>query len=371
MATQYHYNQFPPITLEWDKLSPLLGPTRAAVAHYDGVLSAVPNADVSLSPLTTQEAVLSSRIEGTQATMGEVLEYEAAGDTGKYDENRKADIFEVLNYRSAMREAEKLLKELPLSQRVIKNVHEVLLSGVRGQNKSPGEYRRIPNWIGPQGCSIETAYFVPISAEKLPDGINAWEKFIHADYLDSLVQLALLHVEFEALHPFLDGNGRLGRMLVPLFMWQKQIISRPTFYISAVFERDREAYYTHLRAVSQDGAWTEWCIFFLQALQAQADENTRKAKGILDLYEKMKNAIPALLNSQHVIQAVDWIFNVPIFSGSTFVHEAGIPEATARRILPLLAEASILKIIAPASGRRAAVYSFPALLNLAEGRQCF
>lgn len=371
MATQYHYDQFPPAELQWEKLIPLLGPTRAAVAHYDGVLSAVPNADVLLSPLTTQEAVLSSRIEGTQATMGEVLEYEASGDTGKYDENRKADIFEVLNYRSAMREAEKLLKGLPLSQRVIKEVHTVLLSGVRGQNKSPGEYRKIPNWIGPHGCTIENAYFVPISADKLQHGMNTWENFIHSDYLDNLVQLALLHVEFEALHPFLDGNGRLGRMFVPLFMWQKQIISQPTFYISAAFENDRDNYYEQLRAVSQKGTWTEWCIFFLLALKKQAEENTHKAKGILGLYEEMKSAIPALINSQHVIQAVDWIFNVPIFSGSNFVHSAGIPNATARRILPLLVEANILKILEVASGRRAAVYSFPALLNLAEGRQCF
>ena len=264
MTTQYHYNSFPPSHLDWEKLIPLLGPTRAAIAHYDGILTAVPNADVLLSPLTTQEAVLSSRIEGTQATMGEVLEYEAAGDTGKYDEGRKADIYEVLNYRKAMREAQTLLEGLPLSQRLIKKLHEILLSGVRGENKSPGIYRKIPNWIGPSGCSIENAYFVPISVDKLQDGINRWENFIHEEYLDNLVQLALLHVEFEALHPFLDGNGRLGRMLVPLFMWQKNIISRPNFYISAVFERDRTTYYERLRSVSQESKWTEWCIFFFE-----------------------------------------------------------------------------------------------------------
>lgn len=132
-----------------------------------------------------------------------------------------------------MREAEHLLADVPLSQRLIRKVHATLLSGVRGQSKSPGEYRKIPNWIGPARCTIDTAHFVPISAEKLPAGMDAWEKFIHADYLDCLVQLALLHVEFEALHPFLDGNGRLGRIFVPLFMWQKGIISRPMF-ISAL-----------------------------------------------------------------------------------------------------------------------------------------
>lgn len=371
MATHYHHNQFPPESLVWDKLIPLLGPTRAAIAHYDGVLTAIPNAAILLSPLTTQEAVLSSRIEGTQATMGEVLEYEAAGDTGKYDEHRKADIFEVLNYRSAMREAERLLADLPLSQRLIKQVHEILLSGVRGQSKSPGEYRKIPNWIGPPGCTIDDAFFVPIGSDKLPAGMAAWEKFIHTDYLDSLVQLALLHVEFEALHPFLDGNGRLGRMLVPLFMWQRGIISRPMFYISAIFEQNREDYYTHLRAVSQSGAWTEWCIFFLQAMQKQAEDNTNKAKSILELYDEMKRVIPTLTHSQHAIRAVDWIFNFPIFSSLLFFQKAKIPEPTARRILSLLVEGDILKIVSPASGRRAATYCFPSILNLAEGRQVF
>ena len=139
MAIQYHYDTFPPASLEWSKLIPLLRPARAAIARYDGVLSAVPNADVLLSPLTINEAVLSSRIEGTQATMGEVLEYEAAGDTGKYDESCKADINEVLNYRKAMREAETLLHRLPLSQRLVRSLYAVLLSGVRGQNKMPGE----------------------------------------------------------------------------------------------------------------------------------------------------------------------------------------------------------------------------------------
>lgn len=371
MTTMYHYNKFPPDTLSWEKLIPLLGPTSAAIAHYDGILTAVPNADVLLSPLTTQEAVLSSRIEGTQATMGEVLEYEAAGDTGKYDENRKADIFEVLNYRRAMREAEHLLADLPLSQRFMKRIHETLLSGVRGQNKAPGEYRKIPNWIGPAGCTMDTAFFVPISAEKLPAGMDAWENFIHITYMDKLVQLALLHVEFEALHPFLDGNGRLGRMLVPLFMWQKGLISRPMFYISAEFERDRENYYGQLRSVSQNGTWTEWCIFFLQAVQKQAEDNVEKAKNILALYDKMKRTIPEITHSQHAIRAVDWIFNYPIFSSLLFLQRAEIPGPTARRILNILAENNILKILSPASGRRAATYCFPEILNLAEGKQAF
>ncbi len=144
MPTQYHYDQFPPTSIQWEKLIPILGPAHAAI----------PNADILLSPLSTQEAVLSSRIEGTQATMGEVLEFEAAGDSNKYDEQRKADIQEVLNYRKAMRHAENMLETVPLSQRVIKEAHSILLSGVRGKNKAPGEYKKISNWIGPPGRSF-------------------------------------------------------------------------------------------------------------------------------------------------------------------------------------------------------------------------
>lgn len=371
MAIQYHYDLFPPRNLQWEKILPFVGSASAAIARYDGLLSAIPYANLLLSPLTTQEAVLSSRIEGTQATMDEVLEYEATGDIGQYGEGRKADIYEVLNYRKAMHEAEHLLETYPLSQRVIKNLHKILLSGVRGQSKAPGEYRKTQNWIGAPGCSIEEAHFVPISADKLLVGMDAWEKFIHTDFPDILVQLALLHVEFEALHPFLDGNGRLGRMFIPLFLWQKGLIAKPTFYVSAAFEKDRAAYYQNLRAVSQNQAWTEWCVFFLKVLQSQAMENISKAKGILALYDKMKRTIPRLITSQYAIQTVEWIFKVPVFMGSDFINKADIPPATARRILPLLVQDGVLTVMRPSSGRRSALYGFLALLHLVEGKALF
>lgn len=371
MAVHYHLGGFPPAELDWTQLIPLLGPTSAAVARYDGTLAAIPNAAVLLSPLTTQEAVLSSRIEGTQATMGEVLEFEAEGDTPGLSDERRADIHEVLNYRAAMRVAEKMLVEVPLSQRVIREAHKVLLSGVRGQGKAPGDYRRIPNWIGPAGCTIEQARFVPISADKLPDGMSAWERYAHADAADRLVQLALLHAEFEALHPFLDGNGRLGRMVVPLFMWQNGLIQRPMFYVSAFLEANRDEYYERLLAVSRDGDWTGWCRFFLGALKAQAEENQQKAAAILGLYERMKREVADLTRSQYAIHALDWIFERPIFKSSDFVASAGIPEPTAKRIVPAMREAGVLRVLVEASGRRAATLCFPALLNIAEGREAF
>ena len=271
----YHEGRFPPADLDWQKLIPLIGPANAAVARYDGTLSAIPNVAVLLSPLTTQEAVLSSRIEGTQATMGEVLEYEARGAAGDSDSDREADIWEVLNYRKAMRAAVDMLSEIPLCQRLIRETHKILLNSVRGHGKSPGEYHHIPNWIGPHGCTVEEATFVPIDAQKLPEAMSRWERYIHEGTPDLLVQLGILHAEFEALHPFLDGNGRLGRMCVPLFMYSKKLISGPMFYISAFFEAHRDEYYERLRAVSRDGDWTGWSEFFLKAVQIQAEENLR------------------------------------------------------------------------------------------------
>jgi Fic family protein len=371
MTVHYHLGKFPPSEMDWPKLIPHIGPASAAVARYDGTLSAIPNAAVLLSPLTTQEAVLSSRIEGTQATMGEVLEFEAEGDTKELSSERKADIREVLNYRAAMRHAEKMLADLPLSQRVIREAHQVLLDGVRGQGKAPGEYRKIPNWIGPAGCAMEQARFVPIAADKLPEAMSTWEKYLHKETEDLLVRLAVLHAEFEALHPFLDGNGRLGRMLVPLFLWQNKLIQQPMFYISAFFEANRDEYYERLLTVSRDGDWTGWCLFFLTSIKRQAEENQQKAMAILTLYERMKKEIVGLTRSQYAIHSLDWMFGRPIFKSSDFITSAGIPKATAKRILPALREAGVLKTFLEARGQRASVLSFPSLLNIAEGREVF
>lgn len=373
MTVDYHYGLFPPASIDWSKLIPLIGPANAAIARYDGTLQAIPNAAVLLSPMTTQEAVLSSRIEGTQATMGEVLQYEAQGenDTAEFAADRKADIQEVLNYRSAVRHAETMLKTLPLGQRVIRETHAVLMSGVRGANKSPGQYRRVPNWIGPYGCTIDNARYVPISSDKLPDGMSAFEKYIHSEEADTLVQLAVLHAEFEALHPFLDGNGRLGRMLVPLFLWQRGLIQAPMFYISAFFEANRDDYYDQLLNVSAKQDWTQWCVFFLNAIQAQAELNQNKASGILTLYNSMKGRVVEVTRSQYAIHALDWIFERPIFKSSDFVGHAGVPEATAKRLLNELAAENIIKPLRKGAGRRATVYCFPELMNLTEGIDAF
>lgn len=373
MAVAYHAGRFPPgdADMDWPALLPLIGPANAAVARFEGVLHGIPNPNVLLSPLTSQEAVLSSRIEGTQATLGEVLEYEAEGAVEDESTPQKADIREVLNYRAALVEATTLLEDLPLSQRLIRETHARLMQGVRGRSKAPGDYRRIANWIGPDGCTMEQARFIPCSAEDLPDAMAAWESYIHADAPDALVQLAILHAEFEAIHPFLDGNGRLGRLLIPLFLKSKGLLSTPNFYLSDYLERHRDAYYDRLLAVSRDGDWTGWCRFFLQAIIEQAETNQKKAQAIHALYTERKDWIVEATRSQYGGRAIDWFFSRPIFVSSDFVAQADIPEPTAKRILRLVRDEGMLHELRPGSGRRPAVLTFPGLLNICEGRDAF
>lgn len=371
----YHTGRFPPKNIHWSELIPLLGPASAALARFDGVLAGMINPQVLLSPLTTQEAVLSSRMEGTQAEFIEVLEFEAGKQPTYQNPEEKIkkedDIYEIINYRSAIWKAEKQLKKLPLSGRLIRNAHAELMKGVRGQNRAPGQYRKSQNWIGPLGCKIEKARFIPIELNKLTNGIQAWETFLNSQYDDLLVQLAIGHVEFEALHPFLDGNGRLGRMLIPLFLFHKKLLSAPTFYASEYLEAHREEYIERLLAVSRDGDWTGWCRFFLNAILNQADSNIRKAKKILALYESKKLEISELTKSQYSIRALDFIFNRPIFRSSDFVKTSEIPKPTAKRIIRVLVESNLLEIWRESSGRRPSILAFAELLNIAEGKSVF
>lgn len=372
MAVNYHYGKFPPEgSINWAMVIKPLEVASSELARYDGVLSAVPNAELLFSPLTTREAVLSSKIEGTQATMGEVLKFEA-GETPETSLEKKNDILEVLNYRKAMRFALEQLRTMPLCTRVVRDTHRILMDSVRGANKDPGEYRRIPNWIGPQGCPVEQATFIPISADKLPEGMGLWEKYIHGEQQSRLIQLAVLHAEFEALHPFLDGNGRLGRMLVPLFLSLTGVIQKPMFYISEYFEEKRDDYYHHLRNVSAENDWTSWCRFFLEAVGVQARRNAAKAKAILDLYTDLKQTLPRHVHSQYTIDALDFIFRTPVFSGVDFAkNQSRVPEPTARRILGIMKKNDIVKEIVPGRGRRTGFFCFAKVLNIAEGYEAY
>lgn len=237
---------------------------------------------------------------------------------------------------------------------------------MRGHNRDRGHYRRNPNWIGEIGCKIEDATYISIGADKLRNALTAWGKYIHSDSPDRLVQLAIIHAEFESLHPFIDGNGRLGRMIVPLFMYSKGLIQSPVFYISAYLEANRQEYYDRLLAISRDGDWTNWCIFFLNAVEYQANENHQKAASILKLYEEMKPQMVELTHSQYAILALDWIFERPIFRSSDFVNRSGVSSHAAKRILRILKDKNVLEVIIEHSGRRSSVLELSKLLEISE-----
>lgn len=362
----YQAGAFPPDDrLDWAELVPAIGPATGAVARYDGLLEAVPNPDVLLAPLGAQEAVLSSRIEGTEATTREVLEHEAGQEPPSLE--RRDDFVEVMNYRRAMREAQALLRDLPICLKVVRRAHRILLRGARDRGLAPGEFRRIPNWIGPPGCAIDEASYVPVAADKLAGGLDRWERYLHEETRDPLTQLAVIHAEFETLHPFLDGNGRLGRMLVPLYLAEKGLIKRPMFYISAFLEANRAVYYERLLAVSRDDDWTGWCRFFLEAVRAQADDNIAKVRAILDLYDRMKRHVAELTHSQYAISALDFIFELPVFASTDFIAQDSVPAPAARRILNVFRDDGVLRTVRPPSGRRAAIFMFDELLDIAEG----
>lgn len=368
---EYHFGKFPPPSLDWERLIPLIVAANAGLVRYNHLLAAIPNPSLLLSPLITQEAVLSSRIEGTQATMGEVLEVEAGGEPPGFNGSKRGDVEEILNYRRAMHQCVANLDRLPLSQRLIRQAHATLLQGVRGRNKDPGNYRRTANWIGPEGCTRDNASFVPISPEQLPEAMGRWESYLHDPAADRLVQLAIAHVEFESLHPFLDGNGRVGRMLIPLFLYEKKLLSSPNFYMSAFFEARRDEYYARLRGVSAHNDWTGWVDFFLGAVVEQAAEHERKAEAILALYILLKARIKEITRSRHSARAVDFLFGTPIFQSSHFANRAGIPKPTAHRLLALLTEYGLLKLLRESRGRTAAIFALRELINIAEGYSVF
>jgi Fic family protein len=365
---RYHIGKFPPQQIDWAKLVPLVGRANASLARYDGLVAAIPNASVLLSPLTTQEAVLSSKIEGTNVTMGEVLEIEAGGD-GNVGQPKREDAEEIRNYRRALSFAAHAIGERPLTQHLLREVHALLMEGVRGRDKDPGAFRNEQNWIGPQGCTIDQANFVPIPQEHLIAGLEAWSNFMTSENEpDPLVQLAVVHAEFEAIHPFKDGNGRLGRMIIPLFLFSRGILSGPNFYMSGYLEERREQYVESMRSISRDDDWTQWCAFFLEGIIDQASENQSKAQSILRLYQETLAQVVDITHSQFAARAVDFIFSRPVFSSTHFIEGSDIPRATALRFLTLLRDNGVLHQLQEGAGRRAAIYAFPRLINIAEGR---
>lgn len=366
----YAPDELPINELDYRQLLPLVGQANAALARYDGLLQGIPNPAVMLSPLTTQEAVLSSKIEGTQATVDEVLEQEA----GLLKEGEKyKDIQEISNYRQALYKARDYLDAFPIRLGFVRELHRILMDSVRGQDKTPGEFRVDQNWIGRAGCTIDEASFVPPSPLRLMDYLQAWETYLDGNDVDFLLQVAVVHAQFELIHPFKDGNGRIGRILIPLFLYQKRALSQPMFYLSEYLENHRDEYYQRLKAVSGDGDWNGWIAFFLRAISEQAAQNSKRVSAIMALYAEMKLAIQGATRSQYSVHLLDAIFSKPIFKTSDLAarlsSEYEIHEKTTTSLLRQLKEAGILREIQAGSGRRAAILCFSRLINIAEGRE--
>mgnify|MGYP001677611209 CR=1 FL=1 len=364
VAVKYHVGCFPPACVDWERLAPALTDAGMALARYDEFLGIIPNPEILTAPMLMQEAVTSSRIEGTQATVGDVLEYNA----GNVDvpPAKRDDIREVVNYQIAVKVAEEMLETIPLCGRILKGAHRILLSGVRGEMKSPGEYRREQNWIGTYGSAIEDARYVPAAPELVDDLMSEWEKFVNDDNLIALYKIAVAHAEFESIHPFNDGNGRIGRMIVPLMMTSAGLLRHPCFYLSEFFEKRTTEYQDRLLAVSKENDWTGWCLFFLRAVRDQALDNNRRARGIFELNQNLKKELAKRSGSSHTDAVVDKLFQGSIFSVSDFTKIDGVNSQVARRLLRLLEDMGTIKTLREASGRRPAIMVFPELLRLTD-----
>jgi Fic family protein len=365
-AVSYHYGAFPPENMDYRRLIDPLVETAAALTRYDTLLSLMHNSEILLAPLRNQEAVVSSRMEGTLSTLDEVLQIEAEvedhGDAQVF-QNARSDAVETFLYSRAMQRLQKQMElGQPLSEFHIRSAHQILLSFGRGAQLSPGAYKTEQNYIGEN--RRKSVSFVPISPESLPAGMQALIAFIRDTSVTTLLRTALAHVEFEALHPFKDGNGRIGRMLITLQLWEYRLIRAPHFYVSAVFEDQRDDYIDRMRRVSSHGEWTEWCLFFLSALHEQASRNTETAKKISKLYEDMKVRFRAALNSQWSGDALDFMFANPTFRNNRFTRNQNIPAHVAMTMTRKLKDAGLITEILPSAGRRPALYAFKPLIDI-------
>jgi len=361
MKKPYVPQSLPLDSLDWVRFITLIGQANAELARYDGILQGIINPSVLLSPLTTNEAVISSKIEGTQASLEEVLQFEASPEikTEKYD-----DIQEIINYRETMRLAVEWLKEKPITLNLIKQMHETLMDSVRGRDKGRGGFRTWQNFIGKPGATVEQATYIPPEPWGLMDHLSNFEKYVHFEEKDRLVQLAIVHAQFEIIHPFGDGNGRLGRILIPLFLYEKKVLHSPMFYISQYLESNREEYYAKLLAVSEGKRWEDWIEFFLNAVVTQAKANSNRAKAILDLYNKKKVKLTELTHSQYVIRVLDTIFARPLFSTTDFIKHSKIPKESALRLVRLLKKEKVLGTLREGKGRSPEILIFKKLFEI-------
>ncbi len=363
-AVYYHYGKFPPSSLDYARfVEPLVNAT-AAVARYDQMLKNMHNSEILLAPLRNQEAVISSRMEGTVSTMDEILKYEADHDVDAGNStNVRSEVIETLLYQRALKATQKAMEDgYTISQSVIKGIHQRLLSLGRGASKSPGEFKKEQNYLADK--LKKNILFIPVSPEKLQEGLDNLFLYMEQSTHPSLIKAGITHIEFEALHPFKDGNGRIGRMLITLMLWASGTISAPHFYISGYLEENKNLYIDTMRNVSEHGDWESWCIFFLEAIEQQAIRNLTIAENISKLYENMKIVFSDALSSKWSVNALDFVFTNPMFRNNKFVTNSGIPTSSAARFTRVLLENNLIATLEEASGRRPALYSFEPLMKL-------
>jgi cell filamentation protein, protein adenylyltransferase len=296
-----------------EELQSLLSKADRALGRLDGSVQSLPNPDLFVFMYVRKEAVLSSQIEGTQASLGDILEVEAQ----IFDPKRPNDTDEILNYVGAMNYGLRRLEQLPMSLRLIREIHERLMQGVRGQHATPGEFRTTQNWIGPQGSGINDATFVPPPPHELNGLLGALETYIHSDdQLPLLIRIGLIHAQFETLHPFLDGNGRMGRLLIAFTLCQQTVLQKPVLYLSHYLKRHRSAYYDRLQEIRTSGDWESWLKFFLQGVAEVANEATETARMIVKLREQHREKLIGNLGrgAANGLRFLESLYQRPIFT---------------------------------------------------------
>jgi len=349
-----------PPKLEWDNsLVSLISRADLALGTLSGLGETLPNPHLLIYPFIRREAVLSSRIEGTQSSLSDLLLFEAT----RVEKQR--DVREVQNYVRALEYGLKRLDELPLSLRLIRELHGILMERVRGEHATRGEFRQSQNWIGPPGCSLNEASFVPPPAPEMQDALDQLEKFLYADTdLPPLAQLALIHYQFETIHPFLDGNGRIGRLLITLFLCERGILTKPLLYLSAFFEGHRREYYERLLEVSQRGAWRQWIQFFLQAVVNQSSDAVQRSRRLLDLHQdyhgtSLEKHLPPTAG-----QLIELIFMRPVLNPRIAQEFLGVTFPAAQKAMRVLEDEGILVEIT--GGKRNKAYAAKEILRILE-----
>ncbi len=330
-----------PPKLELDaKTVLLLSEAHEALGQLAGVGQMLPNPHLLIGPFLRREAVLSSRIEGTITTAEELLVFEASPS----EEPTTPDVQEVANYVKALGRGLTRLKELPVCLRLIRETHAQLLEGVRGEARRPGEFRESQNFIGQRGQPVGEARFVPPPVPEMNKALDAFERFLHTPTeLPFLIQLALIHYQFETIHPFMDGNGRIGRLLIPLLLCERGNLPQPLLYLSGYFEQNRDAYSDHLLRVSQTGAWSEWVQFFLQGVNDQSKDAVRRSTRLLNLWQQYRDKMQARRSSSLLLQLVDELFAFPAVTITYAQQQLGVTYRSAQLNVQKLVDAGILK----------------------------